>query len=314
MRVVLLGTGPFALPTLQALYDSPHEVLAVVTRPPRALHRKSSAEAQPIRAAALARPSPVLDPEDINAPAAVAALAALQPDVLVVCDYGQILRPAALAAARWGGVNLHASLLPRYRGAAPINWAVYHGESETGVSVIHMTPELDAGPILAQARWPIRPGDTAAALEPVLAALGAPLVLESISALAAGRATALPQDPALASRAPRLKKDQGRLDWRRSAVELDRQVRAFQPWPKSFTTWPRSGGEPLRLILDEVTPLAGSPPAPPGTILAAHGEQLRVATGQGALEVHAVQPAGKRRLSAGEFLRGYPLRPGDRFV
>ncbi len=253
------------------------------------------------------------DPATINSSEARMVLASYQPDLYVVCDYGQILKPAALEIARFGGINLHASLLPKYRGAAPINWAVYHGETETGVTVIHMTPELDAGPAIAQASLPIGPDDTAAALEPRLAELGAPLVLEAVDALEAGKARPLQQDAARATKAPRLKKEMGAVDWSRPAADIKNQVRALVPWPKTHTFWQRDAAEPLRVILDRVQlepELGGSP----GTVLVAEGDRLVIAAGTGALAIEAIQPAGKRVMSAAEFLRGYPVGVGDRFV
>jgi methionyl-tRNA formyltransferase len=316
MRLIMMGTGPFAVPTLVRLYDSRHLVLALVTRPPREVHGKSRAEANPMRELAVERGTRVCEPEDINAPHARAVLASHRPDLFVVCDYGQILASATLEIARLGGINLHASLLPKYRGAAPIQWALYRGETETGVTVIHMTPRLDAGPAIVQQRVAIGPTETAAELEPRLAELGAAAVLAAIDALEAGTARSIEQDPAAVTRAPRLKKEHGAIDWSRSAAEIANQVRAFKPWPTSYTFWHRAGGEPVRLILDVVRIVEESPAAAstsPGAALAAGGNALVVATGAGALAIDAVQPAGKRVLSTGEFLRGYGVRPGDRF-
>lgn len=313
MRLIMMGTGPFAVPTLTALYDSPHEVLALLTRPDRPLHGKTRAEANPMRALAVKHETPVHDPESINEPHARMVLAGYRPDLLVVCDYGQILKPETLEIARYGGINLHGSLLPKYRGAAPIHWAVYHGETETGVTVIHMTARIDAGPAIAQAKTPIGPDETAEELEPRLAQLGAPLVIEAIMALESGTARAIEQDPAQATRAPRLKKELGAVDWSRPAAAIKNQVRALQPWPKTYTFWHREGGEPLRLILDRVRVEPGASGAG-GTVLEAAGERLVIAAGQGGVAIEAIQPAGKRVLSAGEFLRGYPVRPGEEFA
>ena len=220
--------------------------------------------------------------------------------------------PETLEIARYGGINLHASLLPKYRGAAPINWAIYHGETETGVTIIHMTPRIDAGPAIAQSATPIGDQETAAELEPRLAELGAPLVLESIDAIEAGTVRSIPQDRALATRAPRLKKELGQVDWSRSAAAIANQVRALQPWPKTYTFWQRPAGEPLRLILDRVH-VEQAAAATAGVVLEAAGDRLVIGTGQESLVVDSIQPAGKRVLSASEFLRGYPVKPGERF-
>ena len=253
MRLLMLGTGPFAVPTFRALYDTRHAMAALVTAPLRTHRGRPVEPISSIRDVAQQHGTPIFDPEDVNAPEAVARLAAFGADLLVACDYGQILAPATLATARRGGVNLHASLLPKYRGAAPINWAIYHGETETGVTVIHMTPQIDAGPCIAQARAAIDPDETAAELEARLAELGARLVCETIDLLEAGRAQPLPQDPALASKAPRLKKTDGLIDWTRPAAAIKNHVRAMEPWPKTYTFWHRPDGPPVRLILGPVS-------------------------------------------------------------
>ena len=197
--------------------------------------------ASPLQEIAQRHGTPILDAEDINAAPWPARLAAYRADLFVVCDYGQRLAGETLAAARLGGINLHASLLPKYRGAAPINWAIYHGETQTGVTVIHMTPRIDAGPCIAQAPLAIRPEETAGDLEPRLAELGARLVRQTIDGLELGPVEALPQDPALASKAPRLKKTDGLIDWRRAAGEIKDHVRAMEPWPRTYTFWHRQG-------------------------------------------------------------------------
>ena len=240
-------------------------------------------------------------------------MAEYKADLLVVCDYGQILSPATLAAARLGGVNLHASLLPKYRGAAPINWAIYNGDTESGVTVIHMTPQLDAGPCIAQLRVAIGPDETAEELEVRLAQLGAPLICETIDLLESGHTQAIPQDAALASRAPRLKKTDGAIDWTRSAEAIKNHIRALEPWPKTYTFWHRNDGPPLRLILGPSSVVEQSPSAAPGTILEATANRLVIAAGENALMPASVQPSGKRSMPTAEFLRGHRVQPGDRF-
>lgn len=314
MKLIVMGTGPFAVPTLRALYDSPHQVLALATQPERPGHKGRPAPKNPMRLAAEERGTPILDPENINAGEVRAALARFEPELFVVADYGQILAGETLAVAPQGGINLHGSLLPKYRGAAPINWALYNGDAETGVTVIRMTPRVDAGPSLAQARTPIDPDENAVELERRLAELGAPLVCRTTDELAAGRARSLPQDRNLASPARRLRKSDGQIDWSRTAQQIKNQVRALEPWPKSYTFWGRQDGEPLRLILgrSQVLPAAGVH-VEPGTVIAADRGELTIAAGSGALRILELQPAGKRLLGAEEFLRGYPVRAGDRF-
>jgi len=312
MRLVMMGTGPFAVPTFRKLYETEHTVLALVTGPLKNL--KPGMAVGPMRDLAHEHLTPIFDPEDINSPEGQAGLAAMKADLLVVCDYGQILSAAVLGTARLGGINLHASLLPKYRGAAPINWAIYHGETETGVSVIHMTPSVDAGPIIAQAATPIHPDETAVELEARLAEIGAWLMVRAIDTLKEGRIEAIPQDPALASKAPRLKKTDGLIDWNRPAAAIRNHIRAMEPWPKTYTFWRRESGPPLRLILAPVTVLSRNPKAAsPGTVIEAARDRLVVAAGEGAVLIHGVQPAGKRMLSVREFLNGHRVRPGDCF-
>lgn len=312
MRIIMMGTGGFAVPSFQALFDSKHEVLALVTQP---LRERSPGADAPMRAVAEQRRVPILDPLVVNESAAQAALAKYSPDLFVVADYGQILSPETLAIAGHGGVNLHGSLLPKYRGAAPINWAIYHGETETGVTTIWMSPQIDAGPCLLQARLTIGDDETAAELEPRLAKLGAPLVLETIAAIELGNATPLPQDKNLASRAPRLKKQDGAIDWARPARAIKNQVRAMEPWPRSFTHWQRTSAPPVRLIVERVAVVdsSSSSAVAPGAVLSAGGDELIVAAGEAAVAIQRVQPAGKRSLSTADFLRGYSVRAGDRF-
>jgi len=317
LRLIVMGTGPFAVPMFRATLDSPHQVLALVTRPDRPAHRRDEKPFNPMRDVARERNLEVFEPDSINSPEAQAWLNGKSVDLFVVCDYGQILARETLALARLGGINLHASLLPKYRGAAPINWAIYNGETETGVTVIHMTPQLDAGPALVQKRTPISPSETAPELEARLAEIGAGAVLEAIELLASGgQLGAAAQDSKLASKAPRLKKEDGLVDWSRSAKEISDQVRAFAPWPKTYTFWHRAGHEPLRLILERVEPAtipaARADMANPGSVIQADDQGLVVACGKAALRIKSLQPAGKRVMSAGEFLRGHPLKSGEK--
>ncbi|MBN2580534.1 MAG: methionyl-tRNA formyltransferase [Pirellulales bacterium] len=325
MRLLMLGTGPFAVPTFRDLFSTRHEILALVTAPVCAARGRPAPPVSPLRDVAHEHGTPVYDPEDVNAEESQTQLRQYGADLLVVCDYGQILATETLAAARLGGINLHASLLPRYRGAAPINWALYHGETETGVTVIHMTPQVDAGPCIAQATTQIDPEEDAVQLEQRLSELGAWLMRRTIDNLEAGRLEALPQNPALASKAPRLKKSDGLVDWTRSARDIKNQVRAMEPWPKTYTFWHRKKGPPLRLILGPLTTFdaaEGDSPifsaqklgqSPPGTVLEAEGDRLLVVAGSGAVLPKTIQPAGKRALTVDAFLRGYRVQAGDRF-
>lgn len=304
----MLGTGPFAVPTLEALAKSSHDIALVVARPPKG----RDAQASPLQRAGEQLGLNVWIPESVNLPESQARLTDLRADLLVVCDYGEILRPATLATTRLGGINLHGSLLPKYRGAAPVQCAILHGETETGNTVIQMTPGLDAGPCLAQERTPIDPDEDAATLETRLARLGADLVLCVVDELSAGTSKPIDQNPSEASKAPRLTKEQGAIDWSLPAVEIKNLVRAVQPWPRAYTFWRRSETPPTRLNIDRVQ-LAGASieQATPGHVLDTTG-RLLVATGAGTLEILAVQAAGKRAMSAADFLRGNRVSVGDR--
>jgi methionyl-tRNA formyltransferase len=317
MRLVFMGTGPFAVPTCERLLASEHTVAALVTRPARPGKGRHEPPTSPMREVAVRHGLSVFAPESVNSTEAHGQLAALAADLFVVCDYGQILARETLALARLGGINLHGSLLPKYRGAAPVHWAIYHGETETGVSVLHMTPRLDAGPLLAVAKTPIGPEETTADVEQRLSQLGVEPVLESIALLETWdgvNSIGTPQDPTLATRAPRLKKTDGAVDWSRSAEQIKNQVRAFHPWPGTYTHWRRPGHEPLRLILDRVSVVAASIPlGTPGEVVHTDGKSLWIATGSTPLSLDRVQPAGKRVMEIAEFLRGHTVRVGAKF-
>jgi methionyl-tRNA formyltransferase len=296
-------------------------ILGLATRPDRPVHSREKASSNSMRAVAEEARLEVFAPESINSPEAHAWLRDRAADLFVVCDYGQILSRETLALSRLGGINLHASLLPKYRGAAPINWAIYHGETETGVTVIHMTPQLDAGPCLVQRNTPIAPDETAPQLEARLAQLGVGAVIEAITLLADGTSDAgIVQNQAAATKAPRLKKEDGLIDWTRSATQIYNQIRAFQPWPKSYTFLKHEGSPEMRLILESAQPINEQTAASidsalhaVGEIISAHDDTLIVRCGQGALHILALQPAGKRLMPTAEFLRGYPLQAGERF-
>lgn len=312
MRIVVLGTGPFAVPSLQSLHASQHEVVCAISRPPRG--RKP--QPAPVQTAAEQLGIEVWLPETVNSDEARSQLAAYEADLLVVCDYGEILKSSTLETSRLGGINLHGSLLPKYRGAAPVQWAILNGDQETGNTVIQMTPGLDAGPCLAIQRIAIDPDETAGELEPRMADLGAELTMQVVAQLAAGTASPIEQDKAQATKAPRLTKEQGLIDWSQPASQIKNQVRALQPWPKAFTHWQRPDTDALRLIVHRVS-LETSPDVPQ-TIASGKvvnvGSQLLVATGKGLLRLEEIQPAGKRKMTAEDFLRGQSVQVGDQFA
>lgn len=314
MQIIMFGTGPFAVPTFLALLASRHEVPLLVTRPvANAGNRRKSSE-NPTRDAGVKAGLEIFEPADINDPAAIEKLTRYQADLFVVCDYGQILSKDCLAATRCGGINLHGSLLPKYRGAAPINWAIYHGEKELGVTVIHMSSKLDAGNCITKAALARGENETAGEVEPRLAELGVQPVLDAIAQIAdwdGESPLGAPQDPALATKAPRLQKRDGLIDWNRPAESIRNQILAFQPWPGSFTNWTPPNKSALRLIVHQATVVKGDAQLAPGQVAACDNQQLRVQTGQDQLAIDRLQPAGKKPMPIADFLRGYRPQLGD---
>ena len=314
MRIVMMGTGTFAEPTFEALLASGHSVVGLVTQPDRTVGDKRGSTRQVgkgMKPIAEAAGVPVFQPESINTPEGEKLLRELTPDVLVVAAYGQILSKDILGVALRGGINVHASLLPKYRGAAPVAWAIKGGETETGVSIIRMTIGLDAGDVLAVGKFDIGPDETAGELEFRLGALGAKLAIETVDRLALGEVHGTVQDKALATKAPKLTKEMGRIDWSPPAPAVWNHIRAMQPWPTAYTSLLRPDAKPLRLIIALAKPTEG-PAAEVGT-LRRDGDRLFVACGGDSwLELLDVQPEGKRRMSAADFVRGNPLPAGSR--
>ena len=312
MRLVFMGTPAFSVPSLAALLDAGCEVAAVYTQPPRPRGRGRRLQPSPLGAAAAARGLEVRTPESMKAPEVVDAFAALEADAAVVVAYGQILLPAVLEAPRLGAFNLHASLLPRWRGAAPIARAILAGDAETGVQVMRMTAGLDEGAVLATARTPVAGDDTAASLTERLAALGAALLAPTLEAVAAGRAEEVPQagEPVYARK---VRAAEARMDWARPAAELDRHVRGLSPAPGAWFEAPdRHGGPPVRVKALLSRPAEGA--GAPGAVLADREGGLVVAAGGGALRLLRLQREGKGAQDAAELLRGLPLPPGTRLA
>lgn len=320
MRLVMMGTGKFAEPTFQALLAGSHPVVGLVTQPDRPIGQERGSTRQTgtsLKVMAVERGIPVLQPESINTPNAIAELRALQPDLLVVAAYGQILSKDVLAVPPSGGINVHASLLPKYRGAAPVAWAIYDGETRTGVTIIKMSVYLDAGDILAQEAIEIGPEETAGELEARLAVMGGQLASQVIDQIAAGTTHGIKQDKALASKAPKLTKENGQIDWTRHARDVCNQIRAMQPWPTAYTYWHRQGKQPQRLIVWKAAwrERTTTDALTPGQIIAEPEQASHlciVASSGSQVEILEVQPAGNRRMTAAEFLRGHRREPGDR--
>jgi methionyl-tRNA formyltransferase len=299
MRIVFCGTAAFAAPSLRAVARA-HRVVAVVTQPDRPGSRGRPAP-RPVGEAALELGLPVLRPRRIRADDSVAEIMGLEPDALVVAAYGQIIPATLLDGPRHGGINVHGSLLPRWRGAAPVAAAILAGDDVTGVSVMRMDTGVDTGPVYAAREVPVAPADTAPTLTERLAAHGADLLLEVLEAIADGTAAAAPQDDAHATVAPRLSREDGIVDWAAcTAVAVDRRVRALQPWPGTSAML---GDSDVRLLGGAVSSRA-SAQASPGTVVGGTGESVEVATLDGAYRVDLVQPPGGRPMSPAAYLRG----------
>ncbi|HVO15347.1 MAG TPA: methionyl-tRNA formyltransferase [Alphaproteobacteria bacterium] len=302
LRLVFMGTPDFAAPALQALREAGHRIVAVYTQPPRPAGRGYKARRSPVHEAAEAAGLSVRTPASLKDPAEHAVFAALDADAAVVAAYGLILPRPILEAPRLGCLNIHASLLPRWRGAAPIQRAILAGDTETGVTIMQMDEGLDTGAVVLAQRVPITNQTTAGSLHDTLAELGARLVVAALSGLAAGRLNPTPQPPGGVTYARKITAEEGRLDWSRPAAELSRVVRAMAPAPGAW--FEHEGGRVKVLAAEIVGDAAG---APPGTLI---DDRLTVACGHGALRLLTVQRAGKAALAADAFLRGFPMAPG----
>jgi methionyl-tRNA formyltransferase len=301
MRIVFIGTGEIGVPTLRALLDSEHEIVAVVTQPDKPVGREQRIEPPPIKKALIrrARPpdAPILQPGKIKDPQTIGEIRRLTPDVIAVVAYGQILPSDVLEIPRLACLNLHASLLPRWRGAAPVQAAIAAGDCETGITVMYMDEGLDTGDILLQRNVEILPNDTGGSLHDRLAQTAPETLLESLRLLAAGNAPRIAQDNARATYAPKLKRKHGEIDWSESAEAIEKKIRAYNPWPGAFM---KVASQNLKIFSASVVELSGQP----GGILRSD-KDLIVATGKGALSLAEVQLEGKRRMTAAEFLRGH---------
>lgn len=307
MRIVFLGTGEIGVPSLRALAElSSHEVCAVFTQPDRPAGRDLKLRASAIKQLALELGLPVFQPEKIREPQSMSELQALQPDIIVVVAYGQILPQGILDMPPLGCLNIHASLLPRHRGASPINAAILAGDAESGLTIMQMDVGLDTGDMLFKAATPIESHDTAGSLHDRLAQMAPAALLHTLDLIERKIAVPEKQDPALATYAPKLAKKDGEIDWKKSAAEIDRQIRGLTPWPGAHTTWPEA--QPVLLKVHRATPTKGA--GFPGTVLEASERGILVAAGEEALLLQDVQAAGGKRLAAGAFLRGRALPLG----
>ncbi len=330
MRIVMMGTGTFAEPTFEALIGQfGTDVVGLVTQPERDSGNKRGSTRQTGKGMATIAQEhniPIVQPESINTPDGLLQLDQLQPDLLVVAAYGQILSPAVLTRPSRGVINVHASLLPKYRGAAPVAYAILGGDATTGVTIIKVTPGLDSGDMVLQGSLAILPDDTTGSLEGRLAQLGSKLAVEVVRKYqAGGPVEGVKQDSSQVSKAPKIKKEFGLIDWTKPAVYISRLIRAMQPWPTAYSFLHRPGKEPMRVIISKsaTSRTDGSLPRtdlPSGTVLAkessgnAKEPRLGVVCAPGErIDILELQPAGKKRMTADEFLRGYPIVEGMRF-
>ncbi len=309
LRIVFFGTPEFAVPTLEALFASRHQVVGVVTQPDRPRGRGQRTSEPPVKASAIAAHVPVLQPERLKEPGFMDGLKAFNADIGVVAAYGKILTDDVLATPADGLINVHASLLPKYRGAAPVHRAIIAGERETGVTIMRVVKALDAGPMLARVRRQIGANETSEEIERALAAMGAKLLVATLDALVDGFVVEEPQNDDAATYAPRLTKEDGVVDWTQPAATIHNLIRGLHPWPLAFSFL---AGR--RIILRRSAPNPDIESPGPGLIAAADGDRLVVGTGAGVVALIEVQLEGKRAVTAREFLAGHHVRPGDRFT
>jgi methionyl-tRNA formyltransferase len=311
MRVAFFGTPAFAVPSLAALLNSSHEVVVVISQPDRPRGRGQKTTSSPVAAHAEQTGVPVLRPTAIKTDAFLEAFAAYGVDLAVVAAYGRILPASLLAVPRHGFINVHASLLPRWRGAAPIHHAVMAGDTETGITIMRVVPALDAGPMLASVVLPIGADETSAELEPRLAAAGARLLVEVVDRLAAGPVAAIEQDERLVTYAARIERQEGACDWNRPATTVHNHIRGLQPWPLVSVSL---HGRRLRLVRSQVASPDAPQPAAPGTVVRADADGIVVAAQPGAVRVLAVQPDGRAAMPVRDFLNGHRVVVGDRLA
>ncbi len=303
-----MGTPQLAVPGLRALHENGHEMALVVTQPDRPKGRGRKIRASPVKQTALELDYPVIQPNSIKTPEFVDRIKSLKPDFQVVIAYGKILPENVLALPRFGTINIHASLLPKLRGAAPIQWAVINGDTETGICSMLMDKGMDTGDVLLTAREPILPEDTAGSLHDRLAGIGATVLIDTLNSYADDTIQPIPQNHDLATYAPMLTKDDGLINWNKPAQSLECFIRGVTPWPGAYTFW-----EDKRLKIFKSAPIAVDTSDPPGTVLPGFPGELRIATGEGELGILEIQSPSGKRLPIKEFLRGHPIQPGTVF-
>ena len=316
MRIVFMGSAELACAPLEAILAAPeNEVVCVVTQPDRRRGRSLKVGSCPVRSLASARALPTFAPESIKTAESIERIRSLHPDLIVVVAYGQILPVDVLSIPPQGCINLHTSLLPNYRGAAPIQWAIARGESVTGATIMYMDEGMDTGDIICQRSIAIGPSETAGELHDRLSGVGADLLTETMASIRAGSVSRMPQDNSLATYAPLLKNKDGRIDWQGCAVDMSNRVRGFNPWPSCFCEVPSSpAGDGRTSLLKVHRASYEDGEGTPGEVLAVQGDGPLVACGEGALRMLEVQPEGRRRMDGAAYIRGHRLAVGQRFL
>ena len=315
MRIIFMGTPDFAVPVLQSLINSRHEVVAVVTQPDRPKGRGKNMQFSPVKECALAHNIPVMQPVNVSVPEVIDELRAYEPELIVVVAFGQFVTKKIREMPKYGCINVHASLLPKYRGAGPIQWAVINGEKESGVTTMYMCREIDKGDMLLKDTVTLDPKETGDSLHDKLSMMGGPLLLKTIDQLEDGSAVRIPQCEEESTYAPKLEKTMGNIDWTMDADRIERLVRGLNSWPGTFT---KIHGKTVKIwdcdVVCQETLTVSQAAATPGTVIVSEKDQLIVKAGNGALSLRMLQPEGKKNMTVDAYLRGYPIAQGELFT
>ena len=315
MRIIFMGTPEFAVPVLESLINSRHEVVAVVTQPDRPKGRGKNMQFSPVKECALAHNIPVMQPVNVSVPEVIDELRAYEPELIVVVAFGQFVTKKIREMPKYGCINVHASLLPKYRGAGPIQWAVINGEKESGVTTMYMCREIDKGDMLLKDTVALDPKETGDSLHDKLSMMGGPLLLKTIDQLENGSAVRIPQCEEESTYAPKLEKTMGNIDWTMDADRIERLVRGLNSWPGTFT---KIHGKTVKIwdcdVVRQETLTENQAAATPGTVIVSEKDQLIVKAGNGALSLRMLQPEGKKNMTVDAYLRGYPIAQGELFT
>lgn len=315
MRIIFMGTPDFAVPVLQSLINSRHEVVAVVTQPDRPKGRGKNMQFSPVKECALAHNIPVMQPVNVSVPEVIDELRAYEPELIVVVAFGQFVTKKIREMPKYGCINVHASLLPKYRGAGPIQWAVINGEKESGVTTMYMCREIDKGDMLLKDTVMLDPKETGDSLHDKLSMMGGPLLLKTIDQLEDGSAVRIPQCEEESTYAPKLEKTMGNIDWTMDADRIERLVRGLNSWPGTFT---KIHGKTVKIwdcdVVCQEALTESQAAATPGTVIVSEKDQLIVKAGNGALSLRMLQPEGKKNMTVDAYLRGYPIAQGELFT